>query len=127
MGAADKGADQGGCRCPYLRPDLLGNGPVFHYIWVVDVGHDPPHWENVGQIPPQDGLQADREETLASKGWCMVIPPNGVRNRRGGTAGGGYRCLPPSEHSCTVYCDRAHYVPVSGGGAEAGSRVTKRL
>ena len=96
MGAADKGADQGGCRCPYLRPDLLGNGPVFHYIWVVDVGHDPPHWENVGQIPPQDGLQADREETLASKGWCMVIPPNGVRNRRGGTAGGGYRCLPPS-------------------------------
>ena len=28
--------------------------------------------------------------------------------------------LLPLEHSCTVHCNQAHYVPVSGGGADSG-------
>ena len=38
----------------------------------------------------------------------------------GSITGGGYLRLTPSEHSCTVHCDQAHYGPVYGGGAEAG-------
>ena len=35
------------------------------------------------------------------------------------TGGGDLRLLPP-EHIFTVHCDRAHYVPVSGGGEASG-------
>ena len=34
--------------------------------------------------------------------------------------GGEDLCLLPPEHSLTVYCDQAHYGPVSGGGVEDG-------
>ena len=44
----------------------------------------------------------------------------GGRDRRGRISGSGYLYIPPPEHSDTVYCDQAHYGPVSGGGAEAG-------
>ena len=42
------------------------------------------------------------------------------RDGRGVISGGGDLRLPPPENSCTVYCDQAHYGPVSGGRAEAG-------
>ena len=42
VGAADKGAGQGGCGFPDLGPDILGSGPVSNFVWVVDVG-DGPH------------------------------------------------------------------------------------
>ena len=51
MGAADEGADQEGCRFLDLGTDLIGSGPVGHALWVIDVGHDPPHWEGFGRIP----------------------------------------------------------------------------
>ena len=49
----------------------------------------------------------------------MDIPPAGGRNGGGGAAGVGYQCLLPPEHSHTNYCNQAHYVTLSGGGAEA--------
>ena len=36
---------------------------------------------------------------------------------KGGHAGCGYLRCPTSEHCCAIYCDKAHYGPVSGGGA----------
>ena len=39
----------------------------------------------------------------------------------GGSVGGGDLCIPPPEHSRKVYCDKAHYLPVSGGGEETGA------
>ena len=63
MGAADEGADQEGCRFPDLGTDLLGSVPVGHSLWVIDVGHYPPHWEGFGQIPPQGGPYDDGEAT----------------------------------------------------------------
>ena len=95
VGAADEGDERGGCRFPNLRPDLLGDGSVGHAVQVVDVGHDPPHWEGVGNIPTQLGLQADGEATAVRKGRRMSIPPADGRNGGGRTAGGGYLCLPP--------------------------------
>ena len=41
VGATDEGAEQGGCRCPYIGPDLLVGGPVSHAIPVRDMGRDP--------------------------------------------------------------------------------------
>ena len=38
LGTADEGAEQGGCGCPDLGPDLLGDGPVGHDVRVRDVG-----------------------------------------------------------------------------------------
>ena len=56
----------------------------------------------------------------------MGVTPYGGSDGRGGTVGGGYIRLPSTEHGRTVYCDQAHYEPVSGGGEEAGLRVPKR-
>ena len=49
----------------------------------------------------------------------------GVSLSRGCNGGGGITRsgdlrLPPTEHSCTVHCNQAHYGPVSCGRAEAG-------
>ena len=40
------------------------------------------------------------------------IPPTEGRNGGGGTAGGGYLCLPLLEHSHIVYCKQARYGPL---------------
>ena len=53
----------------------------------------------------------------------MGISPTGGCNGGGRIAGGGYLHLLPPEQSCTVYCDQAHYGPVSGSGSEAGMKV----
>ena len=58
---ADKGAEQGGCGYPDLRPYLLGSVTVGHVVEVGDFGDDPPKWKGVGRIPPQGVPQADRE------------------------------------------------------------------
>ena len=81
------------------------------------MGHDTVQWEGFGWIPPQ---QADEEATLERTGQSMGLSPAGGRDGRDRIAGGGDLNLPPPEHSCTVYCDQAHYGPVSGGRAEAG-------
>ena len=52
----------------------------------------------------------------------MGIPPAGVRDDRGVTAGGGDLHLPTLEHGCTVYFYQDQYGPVSGGGEDTGSK-----
>ena len=53
------------------------------------MGYELPHWEGVGRIPPQGGPQADREESLESKGWCMDITPTGGLDGGDRATGGG--------------------------------------
>ena len=79
----------------------------------------PLYWEVFGQIPPQGGPQDDRETTLEIEGHSEGIPPAGGHDGGGGTAGGRDLRLPLTEHGFTVYCEHAHYEPVSGEGAEA--------
>ena len=43
MGAANEGAEKGGCICLDLRPGLLGGGPVGHVVLFVDVGDERTH------------------------------------------------------------------------------------
>ena len=120
VGAADEGAVQGGCGYPDLGIDLFGGGPVGHAVLVRYMVHDPLHWEGVGWIPPHWERQTEKESTLAGKVICLDLPPSGGRNAGGGNAGGGDLRLPTKEHSCTVYCDEAHYGPVSGGRSDNG-------
>ena len=48
----------------------------------------------------------------------MGLSPAGGCDGRGKIIGGGYLRLPLPEHSSIVYCNQAHYRPVSGGEAE---------
>ena len=120
VGADDSILELGWCGFPDLGEDLPGSGSVGHNLLVRDVGHDTPHWEGLGRIPPQGGPQADGEETSERTGRSMGLPPAGGSDDRGGTTVGGDVRLLPLEHSHTVYCDQAHYGPVSVGGAGAG-------
>ena len=105
-----------------LWPYLLVGCPVGITVRVRDVSDEPFVLGGVGRIQQWGGLQADREATLAREGWSGSIPPSG--GRVGGVIISGGRGLRLSllEHVRTVYCDQAHYVPVTGGGLEAGSK-----
>ena len=81
------------------------------------MGCDLPHWEGFGRITSQGGPKDHGEVTLERKVWRMGIPPAGGRTGRGNTAGSEYLLLPPPEQSCTVYCNQAHYGPVTGSRA----------
>ena len=54
----------------------------------------------------------------------MDVPsPVGVGNGRGGCEGGGDLHFLTSEHRCTIYLNKAHYGPVSGGCMATRSTV----
>ena len=84
------------------------------------MGDDTAHWEGLGRIPPQVGLQADGKTTSESTVRWMVLSPAGGNYVKGGFTGCGDQFLPLLEQTCTVHCDQAHYVPVPGGGTEDG-------
>ena len=50
----------------------------------------------------------------------MGVSPTGCCDGRGGINGGGDLSILPPEHSCTVYCNQAHYGPVSSREAQKG-------
>ena len=43
------------------------------------------------------------------------------------TSVGGDLCFPSLEHGHTVYCYQDHYVPVSGGRDETGSKGVQEV
>ena len=95
-----------------------GVGGIF--VWVGDVGYVSTHWEGDGKIPPQGGTQFDRMASEEECGWDIGLTPTGGGDDGGRYTGGGYLCRLPPEHSHTIYCDHAHYEPVSGGGVMPG-------
>ena len=59
--------------------------------------------------------------------WDVGLTPTGRGYGRGGhTVGGDIRC-PPPEHSFTIYFDKAHYGPVSGGGVYPGGKGVESM
>ena len=104
------------CLCLDLGKNLCDSGPGVPDLWVADVGDDTVYWEGVGRIPPQGDLQADGTATSEGGVWEVDVYLTGIRYGGGGVIVGGYLCLPPPEHSHTVHCNQAHYVPVSGSG-----------
>ena len=127
VGVADKNVEQEGCRWPDLGPDSLGGGSVAHALRVGDVVHENLYWECLGCIPPQGGPQSDGEATLEMMGRSTGLSLDGLFNIRGGIAGGEELRLPPTEHSCTVYCNQAQYGLLPGGGEEAGVKGGQAL
>ena len=121
MGKADTGIEQVGGEYPDLRPDILGCGSVGPVVWFRDMGDDASHQEGVGWITPQGGPQAYREATSEREVRSVDIPPTGGRDGRSRTIVGGDLCIPPPENGHTVHCNKAHYGPVSGGGADTGA------
>ena len=46
----------------------------------------------------------------------MGVSSYGGSHGVGGITVGGYLCLPPPEHSCTIHCNQVQYGPVSRDG-----------
>ena len=127
MGAANDGADQGGCVLPDLESDILGGGTVSYVVQFGEVDDDPLHWGGIGWIPSQVGPQADGEANLVKEVLRVGIPPSGGCYGGGGTSRSEDLCLLSLEHSRAVYCDQAHYGPVSSSGLETRSKVVQEV
>ena len=52
-------------------------------LWVRYVRYFTDHWEDLGWITPQGGLQTDGASTEEGNGWYVGVPPAG-----GGEGGG---------------------------------------
>ena len=68
-------------------------------------------------ISPIGGTDNDGEDTIEELGWYTDVPYPGGGDGRSGHAGGGYLRILPPEHRHVIYCDKAHYGPVSDGVA----------
>ena len=85
------------------------------------MGHFPMHWEDSGRVKPPGGTETDREYAPLEPGRYVNLPFPGGVDVGGGCAVGGDLRLLPSEHCHTMYSNKYHCGPVSGGGAAAKS------
>ena len=96
-------------------------------IRVKDVGRVPVDWEDSGKISPSGGMETDGVDVTSELGQEMDAPSPGEGDGGGGCAlVGDLRC-PPPEHLRIIYRDKAHYGPVSGGGAAPISSGFKKV
>ena len=99
---------------------MRDGGTGSFYVWFGDAGKDTTHWEEFGRIPPQGGPKADGMATTDEYCWEVGVSPAGKGDVGGGVTGGGDLRLLLPEHSCTVHCNHAHYVPMSSGREAPG-------
>ena len=74
-------------------------------------------WEDNGRLSTSGDTEADGEDSIAERRRDVDVPSPGGGNGGYRNVGGGDLCISPSEHRHKIYCDKAHYGPVSGGGA----------
>ena len=103
--------------CVYIRDFIHCGGSGITHLRVGDVGHVPVDWEDAGSFSPSGDMAADRSDETPEWGQDKDVPYPGGGNGGGIHAGGGYIRHPLTECCHTNYCDKAHYGPVSGGGA----------
>ena len=115
MGASVAGDWMGGGRCAYVRNVLCRGGPGDDYIRFIGVGHVPVYWEGAGQISPSRNMASDWEDAISEWLWNVDIPSPRGGNGGVGTKGDRNPRLQLSKHSRTIYCEKSHYGPVSGG------------
>ena len=117
LDTAVTGSWTGGGGCTDIGDVLYSGGAGGDSIPVGDVGHVPTYVEAAGKVKPSGGIENGREDVVTEPGWDVDAPFPGGGDVGGGCAGGGDLRHPPSEHHCTIYCDKAHYRPESGSGA----------
>ena len=94
VGVTVQDVDKGGHIFPDLGKNLPGSVLVGHYVWVGDVGDDTAHWEGLGWISPQGGLQADVTASSEGKGRELGVSHTGGSDGGGGVTRGGDLHLP---------------------------------
>ena len=112
---AESGTEQVESGCLDIGADLLGGSTIGPDIQVRDMGPDTAYAEVYGRIPLQGGPYTDGAKTAEGTGRRLGLTPSGGCNGGGGVIGGEYLRLQPPEHRGGLYCDQAHYGPVSGG------------
>ena len=81
------------------------------------MGHVPADWEESGRILPSAGTETEGEDYIVEPGLYIDLPYTGGSDIKSGSEGGGNLHHPPSEHRCEMYHNKAHFGPVSDGGA----------
>ena len=117
MGVVVTGAWAGGGRCMDIGNVLHCGGSSGDTLWVIFVGHVPAVWEGDGQISPSGDTAADGVDATDERGRDLYISSPGGGDGRGGNEGDRNLSRPPPEHFHGIYCNKANYIPVSGGRA----------
>ena len=124
IGVAVKNSGKEGGRCTDIRTILQVGGLSHIDLWLGEVGGDPSHCQDAGDLPPHDRPLTDREETLETNLWEMWVPPT-LPHPGGGDEGhepgkgGGVNCA-NAEHGVSIHCDTSNPRPVNGYEAETG-------
>ena len=93
------------------------------------MGYFLVYWQDTGRLPKKGGTKVGESSAKEDNGQDMGIPYTGGGGGRGyggfGHTVGGDLLLSPPEYGLTIYCNQAHYEPVSGDGQMPGEKGFK--
>ena len=117
MGIAGEDFGKGGRGQENCGEVLCGGVESSAYIWVQEVGTEPPVGEIPQGFPPPDGAVDGGYGPQTSTGWDMGVYTHWVGAGNGGAGGyqGVYRL--PLEHGLTLYCGSYYHGLVFVHGA----------
>ena len=112
--------------CADIGKFLHRGGSGGAHLWVRVVVHVPKYWEGAERISPSSDATHDGAGATAEWGRYLDIPSPGGVDGGGVNSGVGDLHLPPPEHCRSIYCDKADYGHVTGGGEVSRGAGYKR-
>ena len=100
----------------FLHRSVSGSAPLLVRV----MGHVPVDWEGTGWLSTLVDTAYDGADATAERGQDVDIPSPGGGDGGGRTAGDRNLLRPFPKHCCTIYFDKANYVPVSISGLASG-------
>ena len=119
MGAAVKGARQGGSIPKVVKGVLNCCDPGGFALWVGDVGVNGAYGEGPGQFTVQGGKEDHGEEAAAKEGRDLVLLAVGESNEGDRDVGDKDINYPEAEYGREIHCDAADSGPVRTGHPSA--------
>ena len=109
----------GGHRCTYIVMLLPGHQIGSTDLWSRYMCGDPPHREGPMWVSPLGVMMDCWEGNTSTIQWYMGLPP--YVGGHEGSGPGGYvdLYLQASEYCGIIHSSSAHFLPMTGGGAEA--------
>ena len=91
----------------------------FPALWRRNLGCDPMHRADVGEVPPQGGAEYLGQTTHNSRRKDLGVPPVGGSYAVSKVVIDGDLHLKAPEYGHAIHCDNTYSGPIPGGGAEA--------